>query len=55
MGHRLPGLLLAILSVSGCSVVSIDLTPRVRPLEESTVEGTGSGKVLLIDLSGVLA
>jgi protease-4 len=55
MGHRLPGLLLAILSVSGCSVVSIDLTPRVRPLEESIVEGTGSGKVLLIDLSGVLA
>ena len=55
MGHRLPGLLLAILSVSGCSVVSIDRTPRVRPLEESTVEGTGSGKVLLIDLSGVLA
>src|SRR5262249_18844012 len=55
MRHRLPGLILALLSVSACSVVSIDLTPRVRPLEESTVEGTGTGKVLLIDLGGVLA
>src|SRR5215470_11950899 len=55
MRHRLPGLFLALLSVSACSVVSIDLTPRIRPLEESTVEGTGAGKVLLIDLGGVLA
>jgi protease-4 len=39
----------------GCSVVSIDLTPRVRPLEETKLEGSGTAKVLLIDLAGVLA
>lgn len=43
------------LALAGCGVVSIDLTPRVRPLEESTLEGKGSDKVLLIDLAGVLA
>jgi protease-4 len=48
--------LVAILvSLVGCGVISIDLTPRVRPLEESTVEGRGRDKVLLIDLAGVLA
>jgi protease-4 len=55
MRQRLAGLATAILSLAGCSVVSIDLTPRVRPLEESTVEGKGTDKVLLIDLTGVLA
>ena len=47
--------LVAALALAGCSVVSIDLTPRVRPLEESTVEGSAPDKVLLVDLSGVLA
>jgi protease-4 len=46
---------LILFALSACSVVSIDLTPRVRPLEESTVGGSGSAKVLLIDLGGVLA
>ena len=48
-------LLAALLMLAGCSVVSIDLTPRVRPLEETTLEGSGTSKVLLIDLAGVLA
>jgi protease-4 len=55
MCHRLSRLGAAVLLLVGCSVVSIDLTPRVRPLEESTLEGSGPGKVLLIDLAGVLA
>ena len=54
MRHALAALV-AALTLAGCSVVSIDLTPRVRPLEESTVEGSASDKVLLVDLSGVLA
>jgi protease-4 len=54
MRHGLAALV-AALTLAGCSVVSIDLTPRVRPLEESTVEGSASDKVLLVDLSGVLA
>jgi protease IV len=49
---RLAALLVCL---AGCSVVSVDLTPRVRPLEETTLEGEGSGKVLLVDLAGVLA
>ena len=46
---------LAALLLSGCSLISIDLQPRIRPLVEDTVEGSGSDKVLLLDLSGVLA
>jgi protease IV len=47
--------LLAVLAGVGCSsVISIDLSPRIRPLEEETVEGSGIGKVLLLDLSGLL-
>jgi len=45
--------LLALLA--GCSVVSIDLTPRIRPLREATLEGEGPDKILLVDLVGVLA
>ncbi len=44
------GLLLA-----GCSVISVDLTPRIRPLEEETVEGQGDAKILLMDLSGFIS
>ena len=55
MRQRLARLTLVLMSLAGCSVVSIDLTPRVRPLEESTVDGSGADKVLLIDLAGVLA
>jgi len=51
-----PALLAGLLLVlCGCSVVSVDLTPRVRPLRETTVEGKGRDKVLLLDLAGVLA
>jgi protease-4 len=55
MRPRLLRLIAAVLALAGCSVVSIDLTPRVRPLEESVVGGRGPDKVLLLDLSGVLA
>jgi protease-4 len=50
-----PLLVLPLLALSACSVISLDLTPRVRPLEETTVEGSGPDKVLLVDLAGVLA
>ncbi len=46
--------LLAAAVLAGCSVISIDLTPRIRPLEEETVEGRGDAKILLMDISGVL-
>jgi protease-4 len=43
------------LVLSGCSVISIDFTPRIQPLREQTVEGSGAAKVLLLDLSGVIS
>jgi len=54
---RRPSLLglLAALLLAGCSVLSIDLQPRIRPLEEDTVEGKGTAKILLLDLSGLLS
>ena len=43
------------LVLTGCSVISLDLSPRIRPLEEETVEGTGDAKILLMDVSGFLS
>jgi protease-4 len=43
------------LVLAGCSVISIDLSPRIRPLEEQTVEGSGDPKILLSDISGFLS
>ncbi|PYN97533.1 MAG: signal peptide peptidase SppA [Candidatus Rokuibacteriota bacterium] len=43
------------LGVAGCSVVSVDLTPRVRPLVEETVEGHGDAKIVLIELAGLIS
>jgi protease-4 len=52
--RKLPALLLAC-SLAGCSVISIDLSPRIRPLEEETVEGHGDAKILIMDISGFLS
>jgi protease IV len=46
---------LAALGLAGCSVISVDLSPRVRPLEEEKVEGRGDAKILLMDISGFLS
>jgi protease IV len=52
---RRPIVLAAVLFfAAGCSVISLDFQPRIRPLEEETVEGKGRTKILLLDLSGVL-
>jgi protease-4 len=49
------GALVAGLWLAGCSVISVDLSPRIRPLEEETVEGRGDAKILLMDVSGFLS
>ena len=51
---RAIALLLLLAMLTGCSVLSVDLTPRVRPLEEEVVEGKGEAKILLMDISGFL-
>jgi len=54
--RRAHALVLAgLLALSGCSLVTLDFQPKIRPLEEETVEGKGSSKILLLDLSGVLS
>ena len=55
MRHQIPAIMFAALALSGCSLINIDLQPRIRPLVEETVEGSGTAKVLLLDLSGVLS
>jgi protease-4 len=47
--------LAGLLALSGCSLITLDFQPKIRPLEEETVEGKGSSKILLLDLSGVLS
>jgi len=51
---RATALLLTLMTLAGCSVLSVDLTPRVRPLEEEVVEGRGEAKILLMDISGFI-
>ena len=52
---KLPVVLVVALALAGCSVISVDLSPRIRPLEEQTVEGRGAAKILLMDVSGFLS
>ena len=47
--------LAGLLALSGCSLVTLDFQPKIKPLEEETVEGKGTSKILLVDLSGVLS
>ncbi|HEY7653803.1 MAG TPA: signal peptide peptidase SppA [Methylomirabilota bacterium] len=47
--------LAGLLALSGCSLITLDFQPKIRPLREETVEGKGSSKILLLDLSGFLS
>ena len=53
--RTLPALISAALLLQGCTLVNIDLQPRIHPLKEETVEGKGKAKILLMDVSGVLS
>jgi protease-4 len=52
--RSIASLLLAAL-VTGCSVISLDLNPKIRPLTEETVEGKSGPKILLMDVSGMIS
>jgi protease-4 len=47
--------LAGLLALSGCSLITLDLQPKIKPLQEETVEGKGASKIALIDLSGMLS
>lgn len=42
------------LTAAGCAFVNVALYQPAAPLEEKVIEGKGPGKVLLMDISGVL-
>lgn len=41
-------------SASGCAFVNVTLYQPALPLQEKVIEGEGPGKVLVMDISGVL-
>ena len=43
------------LSLQACAFISIPLSTRTLPLEETVLEGEGRDKILLIDISGVIS
>src|SRR5262245_51461986 len=57
MRHAARGILAlaAAVLLARCSLITVDFSPRIRPLDEETVEGSGTAKILLLDLSGVLS
>jgi protease-4 len=46
---------LFILSTPGCAFINVSLYQPALPLQERVIEGEGPGKVLVMDISGVLA
>src|SRR5438105_3949589 len=52
---RMATAIVLVVAFAGCSVISLDLNPRIRALEEHTVEGHGTAKILLMDVSGFLS
>lgn len=48
-------LTLCLVFISGCSFISISLTPAIAPFGETTVSGSGKEKILIIDVSGIIS
>ena len=55
MRYRPIATLMIAVFMAGCSVISVDLSPKIRPLTEETVEGKSGPKILLMDVSGMLS
>jgi len=48
-------LMMLISTLSGCAFVNVPLVPSAQPLEEKVLEGDGSKKILLLDISGTIS
>ena len=44
-----------IFSACNCSIINIPLSARQKGLEESTIQGEGNNKILIIDISGTIS
>jgi len=47
-------LLMMVLIGPACTLVEVNLGPKMAPLEERTIAGSGEAKVLMVDISGVM-
>jgi protease-4 len=45
---------LAVMLTSSCALVSVNLQPETRPLEEKLLEGEGADKVVLVSIEGII-
>ena len=48
-------LVLLVSALGGCAFVNVPLMQPPKPLEEQVLEGDGTGKILLIDISGFIS
>lgn len=53
--RRVAAALVVGATLSGCAFVNVSLFEGAQPLEERVIEGKGPGKVLLVEISGVIA
>ena len=47
--------LLLVALFGGCAFVNVPLMQAPKPLEEQVLEGDGAGKILLLDISGIIS
>jgi protease-4 len=55
MKHILCLMFALLLIVTGCAIVTIPLFPSERGLQERVLEGEGTAKILLVDISAVIS
>jgi protease-4 len=55
MKHILCSMFAVLLIVTGCAIVTIPLFPSERGLQERVLEGEGTAKILLVDISAVIS
>lgn len=58
LGRVLPWVAAALVvgsTLSGCAFVNVSLFQGAQPLQEKVIEGKGPGKVLIMDISGLIA
>ncbi|WP_298434988.1 signal peptide peptidase SppA [Geobacter sp.] len=46
---------LSLFLLTACAYVNANLTPPLRPLEETVLEGEGRPKILLLDVTGIIS
>jgi protease-4 len=55
MRYILCSMFVVLLIVTGCAIVTIPLFPSERGLQERVLEGEGTAKILLVDISAVIS